>query len=341
MIINKKIFIIFSMIAFLVLLTSTSFAASISISSSKTTVNPGETFTVSVSGNDATGKVNVSGGNISPSSQWIENNTVTFSVTAPQSGSVTITASGEFSDSQGNDFEDSKSVTISIVAPEPPTSTPEPSTPSGPEKPAEPVISSNANLKNLVIQPVDFTGFRASKTSGYSVTVENDVTKVTVIPTLADSKASYEITGHTNLKEGTNIVKVLVTAENGTKKTYQVNVIRKVANAEVTPNITDGVADSTGIANTIGLSKLEVKGFDLSSEFAPNIYRYIIQLEDEKSLTLEQVKELIVAEVNFEGGTFEITGEDELNKEENEVIISVKDADGREIAIYTLVFISN
>ena len=342
--INKNVFIIFGVIFVLAMLTSRSLAASISISSSKTVVNPGEIFTVSVTGNDATGKVNISGGTVTPSSKWIENNSVDFSVTAPQTGSVTITASGEFSDSQGIDFEDSKSVTITVSEPAPvtpspePTTPTEPSTPSEPEKPAEPVVSSNANLSNLGIKPkeYDFKGFRASKTS-YEVTVPNDVTQIEVYASKQDSKATIEGLGKKNLQEGTNVFKIVVKAEDGTTKTYKLNVIRQVASTEITPN-TSEEAEANGEENTIGLLKLEVKGFTLSTEFEPNVYRYTVQLENEEQLSLEQVKKLIETEVNFEGGTFEITGEEKLDKEENEVIISVKDADGREIAIYTLVF---
>ena len=349
--------IIISLLIFLVLMCITNCVSATTISfdnnspkvgdSVKITVTVPNVHTASVyanvSGAGTSGQIKVVGGDMMGNKTTLSNY---MTVTPTSTGTITVTiAENSSAVADGTYVNVAASNSISVIdstpvapAPEPTTPTPEPTTPKEPEKPAEPVVSSNANLRNLVVQPVDFTGFRSSKTTGYTVTVENDVTKVTVIPTLADSKSSYEITGHTNLKEGTNIVKVLVTAEDGTKKTYQVNVIRKVAATEVTPNSVEDTADSTGVQNTIGLSKLEVKGFSLSSEFASNTYRYIIELDDEEILTLEQVKKLISAEVNFEGGTFEITGEDELNKEENEVIISVKDVDGREIAIYTLVF---
>lgn len=341
---NRRVCIIFITIVFLILLSSTSLAGSISISSSKSTVSPGETFTVSVTGNDATGKVNVSGGSISPSSQWIENNSVKFSATAPQTGSVTITASGEFSDSQGNDFKDSKSITISVAQPTPPPSTPNPepttpATPTEPTKPAEPVVSSNANLSNLGINPkeYDFKGFRASKTT-YEVTVPNEVNSIEIYASKQDSKASIEGIGKKKVQEGTNVFKIIVTAENGNTKTYQLNVIRQVAGSEIVPNSGDDVSDSTSESITMGLSKLELKGVQFTPEFKVDTYRYTIELENKEITTLDQIKELIAAEVNFEGGTFEISGDEKLEKEENEVVISVKDADGREIAIYTLVF---
>ena len=281
--------IIISLLIFLVLMCITNCVSATTISfdnnspkvgdSVKITVTVPNVHTASVyanvSGAGTSGQIKVVGGDMMGNKTTLSNY---MTVTPTSTGTITVTiAENSSAVADGTYVNVAASNSISVIdstpvapAPEPTTPTPEPTTPKEPEKPAEPVVSSNANLRNLVVQPVDFTGFRSSKTTGYTVTVENDVTKVTVIPTLADSKSSYEITGHTNLKEGTNIVKVLVTAEDGTKKTYQVNVIRKVAATEVTPNSVEDTADSTGVQNTIGLSKLEVKGFSLSSEFASN-----------------------------------------------------------------------
>ena len=64
-----------------------SLAVSISVSPSVSSIEPGKTFSVTISGNDATGRVNVSvsGGTASSSSVWVENNSQSISVTAGSS----------------------------------------------------------------------------------------------------------------------------------------------------------------------------------------------------------------------------------------------------------------
>lgn len=342
------IFIIFFIL--LVAMQNKSYAANVNINC-KSSMTKGETQTITVTGSAVQWNLTlyVDGVALKTSREldnYEGNIAINFSAdyTPSSAGNKNIELKGSITEaSDASTITSFPTKNISVSEPPPPTTTnPEPTTPtepSTPTQPAEPVVSSNANLSNLGIKPkeYDFKGFRASKTS-YEVTVPNDITQIEIYANKQDAKASITGIGKKNLQEGTNAFKIVVKAEDGTTKNYKLNVIRQVASAEVIPNTSDDVADSTGEVSTIGLAKLEVKGMDLTPEFVVDTYRYIIELENEEIVTLEQIKELIVAEVNFEGGTIEITGEEQLEKEENEVIISVKDVDGREIAIYTLVF---
>lgn len=299
------------------------------------------TVYANVSGAGTSGQIKVVGGDMMGNKTTLSNS---ITVTPTSAGTITVSVTSNSSavaDGAYVNVSASKSITVKQPAPPPTTPAPEPTTPTTPTeptKPVEPVVSSNANLSNLGIRPNDFSGFRASKTS-YEVTVPNEVSQIEIYATAQDEKkATISGRGMKTLQEGTNVFKIIVTAENGKTKTYKLNVIRQVAGSEIVPNSGDDISDSTSELITMGLSKLELKGFKFEPEFSVDTYRYTIELEDEEIITLEQIKELIVAEVNFEGGTFEITGDEKLEKEENEVVISVKDADGREIAIYTLVF---
>lgn len=351
--INFKIKILIFVLFFvlLVFMQNNSYAANVNVNY-KSSMTKGETQTITVTGSAVQWNLTLYVDGVAlKTNRELENYegniAINFSAsyTPSSAGNKTIELKGsitEASDASTITSFPSKNISVSEPAPQPSTPDSEPTTPTTPtqpSEPAEPVVSSNANLSNLGIKPkeYDFKGFRASKTS-YEVTVANDVETIEIYASKQDSKASIEGVGKKNLQEGTNVFKIVVTAENGKTKTYQLNVIRQVASAEVIPNTSEEVADSTGEVATIGLSKLEVKGMNLTPEFAVDTYRYTIELEDEEITTLEQIKELIVAEVNFEGGTFEINGDEKLEKEENEVVISVKDVDGREIAIYTLVF---
>lgn len=91
----------------------------------------------------------------------------------------------------------------------------------------EPVIitySSDNNLSSLSIDGFDLLPEFNKNTLEYSVTTLPTTTSVKVNAKLSDNKAKLTGTGDVNVIEGTNEVKVVVTAENGTSKTYVINV---------------------------------------------------------------------------------------------------------------------
>lgn len=85
--------------------------------------------------------------------------------------------------------------------------------------------SGDCDLKSISIAETGFYGFAADKTQ-YDITVENKYEKLTVTAKAADSNATVEISD-TNLKVGTNYIKIKVTAPSGDTKTYTVIVRRK------------------------------------------------------------------------------------------------------------------
>ena len=181
--------------------------------------------------------------------------------------------------------------------------------------------SSNANLKNLGIKPNDFSGFKASVTS-YEVTVPLDVESVEVYATAQDSKATVTGTGTKKLNEGENEFPVVVTAEDGTKKTYTIYVTRKE---------TENVEETDGeVSAGKGLAKLEVENATMTPDFQTNIYEYQIQyIGEETSLNLK-------AEPTDNSYIVEITGNNDLQEGDNIITILVSDKDGDNIATYQI-----
>ncbi|KEO82740.1 cadherin-like beta sandwich domain-containing protein, partial [Tumebacillus flagellatus] len=96
--------------------------------------------------------------------------------------------------------------------------------------------SSNNDLSNLTVSAGTLDPVFAAKTVSYTVNVGNEVTDVTVTPTVADSTATVTVnskgvaSGDASqpiaLHSGENIITVTVTAENGTPKTYTITVNR-------------------------------------------------------------------------------------------------------------------
>ncbi len=87
--------------------------------------------------------------------------------------------------------------------------------------------SPNNWLKELKINDYDFS-FDAGKTSGYSIEVAGSVSSVNITATPVNSNATVSGIGTISLKEGNNPIDVVVTAENGDKRTYTINITRNV-----------------------------------------------------------------------------------------------------------------
>ncbi len=89
--------------------------------------------------------------------------------------------------------------------------------------------SPNNWLSSLTIEGYELK-FDGNKTSGYSLTVPESVSSVNITAKSISSKAIIEGAGKVNLNPGTNNIKIIVTAENGNKKTYYIDIIRNATN---------------------------------------------------------------------------------------------------------------
>lgn len=180
-------------------------AASLSISASRT-VMVGSNVSLKISG--GTGKVTFSSSNTSvlssgSSSLWIEpSGTVTFK--ANKVGTATITVRAELSDNNGVDFSDTKSITIKVVEPK--------------------SYSAVNNLKSLTIGDYSLNPTFDPGTTSYNVTVPKGTTTINIAAEVEDSKSSVSGLGEKSVTEGMNVFELIVTAENGSQKTYTLNV---------------------------------------------------------------------------------------------------------------------
>lgn len=188
--------------------------------------------------------------------------------------------------------------------------------------------SSNANLSNLGMNPNDFTGFSENKTS-YDVTVPNNVTQVEIYATKKDSKASLTGTGIKKLQEGQNTANVIVTAEDGTTKTYTINIKRLSKNEkqDTTENLD---AKSSSSSKDLELSNLEIEGVNLEPSFESSTYKYEISIKGEQS-NLD-----IKASTNNTSNKVEIIGNENLQNGQNIITILVTNSKSDEVATYQI-----
>lgn len=87
--------------------------------------------------------------------------------------------------------------------------------------------SSNNYLKSLSIENFELSPAFKKDTTNYSLELPADTTEINIKATKEDSKASVSGTGKVTVEEGANKIDIKVTAENGSVKTYTINVTVK------------------------------------------------------------------------------------------------------------------
>lgn len=185
------------------------------------------------------------------------------------------------------------------------------------EKPEE---SNNKDLKSLSLkdETLKLTPEFSKDVTEYSLNVPDNMDILDIEAVAEDENAKVEITGNDDLLMGENTVEIKVTAEDGTVRTYTINV---------TKGDVDAIAD-----NTIALESLSIDGYTLSPEFSKNIYEYTVDVPDVSVTSLN-----VNAISNTEEAAIEIIGNNNLTVGENVITVLVKSSDGSEVTTYQVI----
>lgn len=175
--------------------------------------------------------------------------------------------------------------------------------------------SSNKNLSSLSIEGVEITPEFNKETTQYTATVDGDVTELKIDAKAEDSKATVTIEGNEELKEGDNIIKIKVTAEDDTTRTYFITITK---------------GEGTVTDDTLKLSELAIERVNFEGAFDPDIYTYELSL----STLVENLE--ITATPNQADATVEIIGNSDFQIGENVVTILLTSADGTQTATYQI-----
>lgn len=218
-------------------------AASLSLSASRSSVEVGDTVTFTVSASNGAGRIDLSGA--VNDSVFLDNSSQSFSVTATQAGTLTVTASGVLADYDTEaDQSFSRSVSVKVNSPSSGgggsssgssgnngSTSNEETTPE--ETPEEETTKSTDNtLSSLSVDKGTLSPAFSSDVTDYTVDLTNSETEITISATANDSKASVSGTGLQPLKIGANSFAVDVTSESGSRRSYIVNV-----NVSETPTV--------------------------------------------------------------------------------------------------------
>lgn len=198
-----------------------------------------------------------------------------------------------------------------------------PTEPGGEVKPEEDTKSNDATLKSLDVSGYTLTPAFKSDVLTYSMNVGSNIDALKVTAEANHEKASVEIKGNTNFQPGMNTIYVTVTAENGTKKTYTVNV--KKAGGENNGTTTTAKAKSSNNY----LSNILVADGELTPGFSKENGSYSIKVpKTTDKLDLKAFAEDSKAKV-------EILDNENLQIGSNTITIRVTAEDGS-VRIYTL-----
>lgn len=187
-------------------------AGDVSIVTNNRNPSVGSNVVVTVKAPNVSGNFSVTSSNQSvlsggSSNSWIEGS-VTYTFVAKAAGTATITVKPiDAADYDGNVFSAVKSVTITVGNKT--TST-------------KKDLSSDNTLSSLSIDGVNLEPAFNKNTTSYNVNLEAGVTKINVKATPNDKSAKVTGIGEIEVSEGNNNIEVVVTAENGSTKTYTI-----------------------------------------------------------------------------------------------------------------------
>ena len=316
---TKFLTTIIAFLAFVILNVTISSATDLSIKASSDTAKKDDTITITITGDNISGKVSLSvsgDASLSQKNVWIEDSSQTATLTINGTGDVTVTAQTEDAATSDTGEEYSKSVSTTIKVEEEKEEEKKEE-----EKPASSSKSSVATLDNLGITPNDFTGFRRAIES-YNVEVPKNVDKVNIYAVATDKKADVSGTGSKNLEVGKNTFAVKVTAEDGTTtKTYTINITRSNEEAK---------SDDA----TLSILGLNPKAYDFTG-FRRSITTYPV---DGGSVEVENsVKEIYVyGYTNNEKATAKGLGNQSLQEGNNKLEVTVTAEDGKTTKTYVI-----
>jgi len=181
---------------------------------------------------------------------------------------------------------------------------------------------SDATLKKLDISGYTLSPTFKSSVTTYSMKVKNNITSLKVDAIPNSDKAKVQISGNKNWEEGVNVVTIKVTAEDGSTKTYTVNVTRESSNPD---------KETTSKSNDNYLKSLTINSsHEISPKFSKKTTTYDVTVPYEvDKLDLSYVTNNSKAKVTVTGN------EDFKVGKVNTVEIEVQAEDGT-IRVYTL-----
>ncbi len=209
--------ILFIIIVFLLEINSVNAQGNYTVSLSNTNVTKGKSVTLYIKANNCAGRFNVSSSNSTVASieetyAFIDNSTYAIKVNTINSGTAILSINAfDVTDYDNNKISGTKTLKINV-------SSNDNSNSSTSKK------SSDATLKSLEIEGITLSPEFKSTTLEYSASSDAGVEKVNIKATPNDPKANVSGVGEVSVSEGANKLEIIVAAEDGSTKSYIINL---------------------------------------------------------------------------------------------------------------------
>lgn len=263
-----------------------------SVAPNKTSISvvKGSSTTFKVSASNAAGKVTISSSDksiatVNKSSVWLDNDSVTVNVKGVKVGTTTIKVVIDAATYDEEVIKKTQTIKVTVTEPK----------------------SANNKLSSLKVSPKDID-FNSNKTN-YTIVVDNDVDEVKITAKASDSSAKVTGTGTKSLNVYENKFNVVVTAENGSKRTYTITVKRK-----------DKDGNDHVLSSNTKLKDLTVDGYNVAFDDSKDTFTLKVPKE------VESIK--VNATPDSSAAKVEITGYENLEAGENTVSIKVTAENG-------------
>lgn len=223
--------ICFLVVIFFIGIINVNATGNYTISLSSTSVTKGKSVTLYIKANNCAGRFDISSSDstvasISETYSFIDNATNTITISGLNSGTATITVkASDVTDYDGNTVSGTKTLTLKVN-----NSTSSNNSSLSQQKDnnnSQTEKSNDATLKSLSIDDANISPKFKSDILEYNVEVESGVEKLKINATPNNNKATVSGAGEVNVKEGLNKISISVTAEDGSRKTYTINITVK------------------------------------------------------------------------------------------------------------------
>lgn len=173
--------------------------------------------------------------------------------------------------------------------------------------------SSENRIKSLIIAEGSLSPVFSKDVNSYDIVVASDVNKLTLNSTLVDSKSTLKVYNNENFIVGeTKAVLLEVTAEDGSQKTYIINVKKSEKNVDNK------------------LSGIEISGHELSPKFKSDVYSYTTKVDkDDNYINVSTSKKNKDSKVEYSinGGAYQENSVIPLEEGNNILVIKVTDGE--------------
>ncbi len=286
-------------------------AGSFSVSTSSNNINVGDTITVYIKGNDAYGKVDIKANNatLSATTVFLQNDTKTVTLTARNSGTITIEATPSESyglgDSDENPIEGTQKAIVTVK-------------------------------ENTPTNPGGQTGGNnGGSTGGNTGTNNGGSSKPTVTePKFTSASKTVYATGDINLRSSWSTSSSATKVAKGTElrltgtSNEKVNGYvwyRVTYNGQIKYVARDLITETKpeDKSNNVNLKALAIEGVELTPAFSADVTEYSVKLANYKETSIK-----VTAEAEDSKSTVKIEGNEEIKLGENVISVTVTAEDG-------------